>query len=197
MAYEQPNIEIYQEFVPTPVSAAQVQYVGVVASQYGVHEDTALGEYAQLTGIPAMDYPERQEDASVIDTVGITVTMKNGVLSYLKDTGATVTVTGGNKITLTKVIAGEDLDPAFGERPVQIGDYVRFITPGEESNSTDQYTEAKVVGIERVAGSSTIGPVSPVNIGDESNSNIGTPTATGTYKGTVDDTYIIKITSGG
>ena len=193
MAYEQPNIKIYQEFVPTPTTATQVQYVGVIAPQYGVHEDAELGEYNDTTGIAAVAYPGREETGSVIDTATASVTMQNGILKYFTDASAVVTNTNGNKITCSKVLAGADRDAFLGDRDVQVGDFVRF-----KVGSSDAYTAAKVTAVESVPTAASIGTVTRYSDDSDSISDsTPIPTVTGTYAGKVSDTYIITITTGG
>ena len=194
MAYEQPNIQVYQEFVPTPDTAADVQYVGVVAPQYGIHSNVELGAYDPDLGLAAVEYPERQEAGSIIDTAKASVTMTDGILKYLSDTAAELTLTNGNQITSSKVLQGTGRDAALGIRDAQVGDVVRFKLSGDTA-----YTVAKITGFGTVAdesdSESTSGGIGSVSLVSGTGSTL--PTATGTYTGKVSDIFYVTIATGG
>ena len=151
MAYSPPSFMFYQEYVRTLLSNTLPLAACILAPRYDLHrygtegEEALLGAYVKATGNTYTEWPDRVEDASIVDIEGSAVWVKDPVVQYCPAIGGAsveglvtnFAVNKGNKIRMAALVLqtanGYDRSAVFGTRDVAVGDYIQvanITTPG-------------------------------------------------------------------
>ena len=146
--YSEPKRQIFQEFEAAQAEGALPLFACCVGPLYALHrvdvedERAGLGEYH--FNVPSTDHlwPDHVP-GGVIDQAGTTVVLEDTLLRYYEgSSNAELTEDAGNKVLSSLVFVTNDAaartEAAFGDRDVEVGDWVRLTwLPSECDSSSD------------------------------------------------------------
>lgn len=186
MAYTPPQLEIYQDYVPSPAAQARPQRALILGpaaklvrfSQSNEQEEGSLGSYNPAQNL---DYPWPNKPASsTIDLDYVRLWAKEVLLQYGADTSGSLVFAGGDDSgyppsyleldsSLNQGFATNVLDGVTYARHASFSQDVKLGDTVSVLYGSDPVVEAKVIGITGRAVPGTAGAVVPggANAGDQ------------------------------
>ena len=197
--YTLPSLKVRQVFEPVLDAGGTPLAALVIGPQYGLHrvgvtnEETLLGVYDRENGHDDVSYPEKVAGSAVDPNYG-GVFIDQAFVQYAFELETELTADDGNRVTsdslVFKTANGVNRSAVFGDRDVELGDYFEasYMVGSEEELVT-----GTIVGFAAEQIAAEFGAITP----RAGNTGTDSPVRAGTYTGTADAVYMVRIIQGG